>query len=67
MIDLSNVIALALGSDDVLQIQDAIGTVLWQKIIYYNVNISAGSNGTVSVKCTKRNCFDYWGYWKHWI
>lgn len=49
MIDLSNVIALALGSDDVLQIQDAIGTVLWQKIIYYNVNISAGSNGTVSV------------------
>ena len=49
MIDLSNVIALALGSDDVLQIQDAIGTVLWQKIIYYNVNISAGSNGIVSV------------------
>ena len=49
MIDLSNVIALALGSDDVLEIQDAIGTVLWQKIIYYNVNISAGSNGTVSV------------------
>ena len=49
MIDLSNVIALALGSDDVLQIQDAVGTVLWQKTIYYNVNISAGSNGTVSV------------------
>ena len=48
-IDLSNVIALALGSDDVLQIQDAIGTVLWQKIIYYNVSISAGSNGSVSV------------------
>lgn len=52
MIDLSNVIALALGSDDVLQIQDAIGTVLWQKTIYYNVNISAGSNGTVSVNGT---------------
>lgn len=49
MVDLSNVIALALGSDDVLQIQDAVGTVLWQKTIYYNVSISAGSNGTVSV------------------
>lgn len=55
MIDLSNVIALALGSDDVLQIQDAIGTVLWQKIIYYNVNISAGSNGSVSVNGTSGN------------
>ena len=55
MIDLSNVIALALGSDDVLQIQNAIGTVLWQKIIYYNVNISAGSNGTVSVNGVSGN------------
>ena len=55
MIDLSNVIALALGSDDVLQIQDAIGTVLWQKIIYYNVNISAGSNGIVSVNGVSGN------------
>ena len=55
MIDLSNVIALALGSDDVLEIQDAIGTVLWQKIIYYNVNISAGSNGTVSVNGVSGN------------
>lgn len=55
MIDLSNVIALALGSDDVLQIQDAIGTVLWQKTIYYNVNISAGSNGTVSVNGVSGN------------
>jgi hypothetical protein len=55
MIDLSNVIALALGSDDVLQIQDAVGTVLWQKTIYYNVNISAGSNGTVSVNGVSGN------------
>ena len=55
MIDLSNVIALALGSDDVLQIQDAIGTVLWQKTIYYNVSISAGSNGTVSVNGVSGN------------
>ena len=47
MIDLSNVIALTLGSDDVLQIQDAVGTVLWQNGC--NVKISAGSNGTVSV------------------
>lgn len=49
MIDLSNVIALALGSDDVLQIQDAIGTVLWQKITYYNVSITTSTGGTVSV------------------
>ena len=55
MIDLSNVIAIALGSDDVLQIQDAIGTVLWQKTIYYTVNISAGSNGTVSVNGVSGN------------
>ena len=55
MIDLSNVIALALGSDDVLQIQDSLGTVLWQKIVNYTVNISAGSNGSVSVNGTSGN------------
>ena len=49
MIDFSQVTAIVLGSDDVIEIQDSVGTVLWQKIIYYNVNISAGSNGTVSV------------------
>ena len=55
MIDLSNVTAIALGADDVLEIQDSLGTVLWQKIIYYTVNISAGSNGTVSVNGVSGN------------
>lgn len=49
MIDLSNVTAIALGADEVLQVQDSLGTVLWQKIVNYTVNISAGSNGSVSV------------------
>ena len=40
MIDLSNVTAIALGSDDVLEIQDSVGTVLWQKNINYNVTIT---------------------------
>ena len=48
-INFSNVTAIAFGVEDVLQIQDSLGTVLWQKVIYYNVSISAGSNGTVSV------------------
>lgn len=55
MIDLSNVTAIALGADDVLEIQDSLGTVLWQKTVNYNVNISAGSNGSVSVNGTSGN------------
>lgn len=53
MIDLSNIIAIALGADDVLQVQDSLGTVLWQKS--YLVTITAGSNGSVSVNGVSGN------------
>lgn len=55
MLDFTNVTAIALGADDVLEIQDSLGTVLWQKTVNYNVNISAGSNGSVSVNGTSGN------------
>lgn len=43
-IDLSNVTAIALGADDVLEIQDSLGTVLWQKTLDINVTITNTSN-----------------------
>jgi hypothetical protein len=46
MIDLSNVTAIALGADEVLEIQDSLGTVLWQKNINYNVTITNTDNYT---------------------
>lgn len=55
MLDFTNVTAIALGADDVLEIQDSLGTVLWQKTVNYNVYISAGSNGSVSVNGTSGN------------
>lgn len=55
MLDFTNVTAIALGADDVLEIQDSLGTVLWQKTVNYKVIISAGSNGSVSVNGTSGN------------
>ena len=53
MLDLSNIIAIALGADDVLQVQDSLGTVLWRKS--YLVTITAGSNGSVTVNGVSGN------------
>ena len=55
MLDLSNVIAIALGADDVLQVQDSLGRVLWQKAQpvtanYFYIEDASGNGSTVSIQ-----------------
>ena len=52
-INFSNVTAITLGVDDVLQIQDSLGTVLWQKTVplenYFYIEDISGQTNTLSI------------------
>lgn len=60
MIDLSNVTAIALGSNEVLEIQDSVGNVLWSgtvdpSTVYFYVEDISGAANTLSITKSDAN------------